>query len=152
MSRDHVFVRDLRLRTVIGIGARERARLQEVAIDVTAFYPAQRAGRSDDPADILDYGALAEAVRAHVTTTRSRLLEALAEGIADLVLARFAAERVVVRVAKPGAVPGAAAAGVEIDRRRPRGRGSSDAAGASGSRTERRGADRGGGAGERGGR
>lgn len=118
MSGDRVFIRDLRLRAVIGVGAHERARPQEIVIDVDAFVDAATAGRSDDPRDMLDYRALADAVTEHVAASRCLLVEALAEGIAALVIDRFDAPRVIVRVAKPRAVPLAGAAGVEIDRRR----------------------------------
>jgi 7,8-dihydroneopterin aldolase/epimerase/oxygenase len=115
---DRVFIHDLRLRARIGVGERERARRQEVIVDVDAFLDVAPAGCTDDIEAALDYAALAAAIREHVVASRCHLVEALAEGIAATVLERPRVERVCVRVTKPAAVAGAGAVGVAIERDR----------------------------------
>ena len=63
-------------------------------------------GVSDDIGDAVDYSAVARAVRAISDARSYDLLEALATAIADDLLQRFHAERVLVRVTKPGVRPG----------------------------------------------
>jgi len=63
-------------------------------------------GTSDSLEDAVDYSAVARAVQEHSDAHRYDLLEALATAVADELLRRFAAERVVVRVTKPDVKPG----------------------------------------------
>lgn len=57
-------------------------------------------GADDDPAGALDYTEVAAAIRELSDTRRFALLEALATAVADELVARFAPERVTVRVRK----------------------------------------------------
>lgn len=114
-----VFLRDLSVETVIGVGEEERAAPREVLLDVEMEADLGAAAGSDDLAHAIDYAAVAETVRAHAKASRFRLLEALAGSIADLVLGRFGAvQAVTVRARKESAVPGARAVGVTLRRAR----------------------------------
>jgi dihydroneopterin aldolase len=74
---------------------------------------------SDDLSRALDYAAVAAAVRAAVEASSHRLIEAVAEQVAALVLRDFSvAQAITVRVTKTGVVPDAQAVGVAITRRR----------------------------------
>ena len=87
----------------------------EMTVDLRA------AGRTDDLAATVDYGAVYELARRVVETTSHDLVEAIAEEIAAGVLAGWpAVDEVVVRVRKMRPpIPGRLAwAGVEIGRRR----------------------------------
>lgn len=62
-------------------------------------------GASDRLEDAVDYTQVADAIRELSGAQRFDLLEALATRTADLLMERFAPERVRVRVRKPQAVP-----------------------------------------------
>ncbi len=110
-----VFVRDLRVRTVIGVEEREREGTQEVLVSLDLDADLDAAAARDDLARSVDYAAVAALVRDHAAAARFRLLEALAGSIATLVLDRFPLVRAAtVRIEKPGAVPGARAVGAEL--------------------------------------
>ncbi len=114
-----VFLRDLSVETVIGVGDEERAAPREVLLDLEMEADLDAAARSDDLARAIDYAAVADLVRAHAKTSRFRLLEALAGSIADLVLEGFPAVRAVtVRARKARAVPAAREVGVTLRRAR----------------------------------
>ena len=114
-----VFVRDLRVRTVIGVEEREREAPQEVVVNLDLEADLEPAAGTDDLTRSVDYAAVAALVREHATTARFRLLEAFAGSIAALVLRRFPLVRALaVRVEKPAAVPGARSVGVELRRER----------------------------------
>jgi dihydroneopterin aldolase len=68
-------------------------------------------GASDRLEDAVDYSKVAAAVRELSDAQRFDLLEALAAATADLLLERFAPERVRVRVRKPQVKP----AGLAVD-------------------------------------
>jgi dihydroneopterin aldolase len=112
-----VFVRDLRVRTVIGVEERERKAPQEVVVNLDLEADFDAAAKTDDLALSVDYAAVAALVQEHAATARFRLLEALAGSITTLVLGRFPLVRALtVRIEKPGAVPGARSVGVELRR------------------------------------
>jgi dihydroneopterin aldolase len=75
-------------------------------------------GTSDKLEDAVDYSAVARTVQELSDAHRYDLLEALATAVADELLQRFAAERVVVRVTKPGVRPGGleGVAGVSVSK------------------------------------
>ncbi len=116
---DRVFVQGLELYCVIGVQPWERQVMQRVRIDLEVETDCRPAGAADDPALALDYKAVSKRVQHLVEGSAFQLVEALAERIADAVLADFAgADAVRVRVAKPGAVRFAESVGVGIERRR----------------------------------
>jgi dihydroneopterin aldolase len=116
---DHVLVGGLELYCVIGIQSWERQVKQKVRIDLAMAADCRPAGASDDDALALDYKAVAKRVQQVVEGSSFRLVEALAERIAVVVLAEFPrAETVRIRLSKPGAVRYAESVGVEIERRR----------------------------------
>jgi len=117
-TTDRILIEGLRVRCVIGVNEREREAKQEVVIDIALRTDLRAAGRSDDIADTVDYSALTKSVVEHVAGSRFRLLEALAESVADVCLANARVTRVDVRVRKPGALRHADSAGVEITRHR----------------------------------
>lgn len=77
----------------------ERERGQRFLFDVEL--EVGEAGASDRLEDAVDYRDVAACVREVSDARAYRLLEALASALADELLARFAAERVAVRVRKP---------------------------------------------------
>jgi dihydroneopterin aldolase len=79
---------------------REQGRvfLYDVALDV-------RPPASDRLEDTVDYRAVAACVREVSDASEYRLIESLAGAVADELAARFAADRVRVRVRKPGISP-----------------------------------------------
>lgn len=98
----------------------EQERPQPFQVDVEFHLGLDRAGRTDDLGDTLDYGHAYEEVGLVVTRTRFRLLEALAQAISDRLLERFPPARAVtVRVRKPH-VPLAGMAEVEVEIHRDR--------------------------------
>ena len=114
-----VFLRDLRVQTLIGVGEHERREMRHVLVNLELETDLEPSAASDDLRDSVDYAAIASRVRDHASTSRFRLLEALAGSIATLVLDGFPLVRAVtVRVEKPGAVAEVRTVGVEVRRER----------------------------------
>ncbi|MDQ1130190.1 dihydroneopterin aldolase [Microbacterium sp. SORGH_AS_0888] len=121
MNGDRITLTGLRGRGFHGVFPEERREGQEFVVDVEITLDTRPAARSDDVADTVHYGEVAEDVVAVVTGDPVDLVETLAQRIADAVLARPAVEAVRVTVHKPGApitVPFADVA-VTIERARP---------------------------------
>jgi dihydroneopterin aldolase len=116
---DRIFLRDLRIQTIIGIYDWERETPQTVSIDLELATDVASAAASDDIADALDYKRIAKRVIAFVGASRFQLVETLAEGIATLLREEFGVSWVRVTVNKGDAIRGASAVGVEIERGQP---------------------------------
>jgi dihydroneopterin aldolase len=86
-----------------GVYEHERTDGQHFVVDVTLYVSTAAASRSDDVADTVHYGEVAEQVAGIVDGEPVNLIETLAERIADALLARDAVKMVAVTVHKPGA-------------------------------------------------
>ncbi|WP_329608181.1 dihydroneopterin aldolase [Microbacterium sp. KUDC0406] len=86
-----------------GVFDHERRDGQEFTIDLTLHLPLKDAAASDDVADTVHYGELAERVAAIVAGEPVNLIETLAERIADAVLEDDRVRLVQVTVHKPHA-------------------------------------------------
>jgi len=121
-SYDQVFIRDLRAYGIIGVYPEERTSPQEILINLILYTDLEKAGRSDQVQDSVDYHQTAEAVRHLAETARRFTVEALASDIAAYCLQIPGVSGVRVRIEKPAAIPAARAAGVEIERFQPHNR------------------------------
>lgn len=113
---DIVFIRDLRIDTVVGIYDWERRIRQSVRLDLELGTDIRRAGQTDAIEDTLDYKAVAKRLIAFVEGSEFQLVETMAERIAGLLMAEFGIPWLRLTVAKPGAVRGAREVGVIIER------------------------------------
>jgi dihydroneopterin aldolase len=121
----HVFIRDMMLSASIGIYAHEHATPQRVRVNIDLAVaddgarPASRAAVGRDALSrVVDYEAVANAVRGVVADGHVLLVETLAERIAETCLTDPRVESARIRVEKLDVFPDAASAGVEIERRR----------------------------------
>jgi len=115
----HIHIRDLSLRTIIGVHEHERDRRQEVLLTLDIEADLDAAAASDDLDDAVNYGSLARQITGHVEESRYRLVERLAASVADLVLEQFPPVRAVtVTVDKPGALAFARSVAVTLRRER----------------------------------
>jgi dihydroneopterin aldolase len=115
---DLVFIEGFRCETVIGIYSSEMHIAQPLRIDLVAGRPRSPACRTDRIADTIDYGRVREALLQLMQTHKVKLLEALAEQIAQMLLNDFGAHWVRVAVAKPRKFDDVEAMGVAIERRK----------------------------------
>lgn len=100
---DQIALRGLSARGRHGWFPHEREAGQEFRVDVVLGVDTRAAARSDDLADTVDYGTLAEGVVGLVAGEPVTLVETLAQRIADLCLADTRVEDVEVTVHKPEA-------------------------------------------------
>ena len=80
-----------------GVLPSERVEPQPFEVDVVLALDLQPAGLADDLSRTIDYGVVFEEVRRIVESTSYRLIEALAEAIAQEILLSTSAERVTER-------------------------------------------------------
>ncbi|HET7649156.1 MAG TPA: dihydroneopterin aldolase [Gammaproteobacteria bacterium] len=113
---DIVFIRDLRIDTVVGIYDWERRIRQTVILDLDMGTDIRRAAKSDRIDDTLDYKAVAKRVMQYVSEQEFQLVETLAENVAAIVMSEFKVPWLKVTLHKPGAVSGSKSVGIIIER------------------------------------
>jgi len=113
---DIIFLRDLRIDTVIGIYDWERSIRQTLSFDLEMATDIARSAASDHIDDTLDYKAVAKRVIAFVEASEFQLVETLAERVAQLVREEFGVPWLRLTLNKGGAVRGASGVGVIIER------------------------------------
>ena len=113
---DIIFLRDLRIDTVVGIWDWERRIRQTVSIDLEMAADIARAAATDSIDDTLNYKKVAKRLVAYVEASEFQLVETMAERIAEIVLGEFDVPWVRVTVNKPGAIRGSRDVGVRIER------------------------------------
>ena len=115
---DQITIKDLHLRTIIGINEEERRNRQDVLINIVMDVDMRRAGASDDIDDAVNYRTITKRIIQLVENSRFYLVEKMAAEIAVICLDDPRVERVRVTVEKPGALRFARSVGVAIERGR----------------------------------
>lgn len=115
---DKIQIKDLTLRTIIGINDDERVNRQDVLINVTMYADTRPAGASDDIADAVNYKTITKRIIKLVENSEFFLIEKMVAEIANLCLENHQVKRVMVSVEKPGALRYARSVGITIERER----------------------------------
>ncbi len=115
---DRILIKDLLLRTIIGINEEERRDRQDVLINLRLDADTRAAGKTDDISDAVNYRTISKRIIGLVEDSQFFLVEKLASEIAAICLEDSRVERALVRVEKPGALRFARSVGVEIERTR----------------------------------
>ncbi len=113
---DIIYLRELRVETVIGIYEWERRIRQPVIIDLEMAADIRGAAATDNIEDTLNYKAVAKRLVAFVENSEFQLVETLAERLAEIVVSEFGVPWLRLEVNKKGAVRGARDVGVIIER------------------------------------
>ncbi len=115
---DKIYIRDLMVRCIVGINDDERVNRQDVLFNILLHVDLERAGKSDNFEDTVDYRAIKKEIVAMVESSSFFLIETLAERVSELCLSRNGVSKVLVTVDKPGALRFARSVAVEIERQK----------------------------------
>ena len=113
---DIVYLRDLKIETVIGIFDWERQIKQTVVLDIDMATDVAAAAATDNIEDALDYKAITKRIIQFVEASEFQLVETLAERIAEVLRSEFEIPWLKLTVNKKGALRGARDVGVIIER------------------------------------
>lgn len=116
---DRILLEGIEVPAALGVTKGERALRRPVGIDVELSCDLTRSGRSDRLAHTIDYGDIYRVIEEVASQDDYRLVEALAERIAQALLSGFPIEACTVTVRKHAPVAGnLRSAGVRITRGR----------------------------------
>jgi FolB domain-containing protein len=113
---DTINIKDLALRTIIGIYPEERREKQDILINITLETDLKKAGETDDIANTVDYKDLKKKIIRFAEESHCNLIESLAENIAAICLLYSGVKRALVTVDKPNALRFARSVSVTVDR------------------------------------
>ncbi|MEE9286808.1 MAG: dihydroneopterin aldolase [Gammaproteobacteria bacterium] len=113
---DIIYLRDLRIETIIGVNEWERRVKQTVVLDVDMGTDIGKAATSDSVEDTLNYKTVAKRLMAFVGESEFQLVETLAERTAEMLVNEFGVPWLRLRVNKQGALRGVRDVGVVIER------------------------------------
>ena len=113
---DHIFIRDLKIVTLVGVHRHEKIAPQTVKLDLDIGISNQAVFESDRIADCIDYSKVIERVTMLAGEQHYHLIETLADRVARLVLREFGASWVRVSIAKLGVLKNGTSAGVTVER------------------------------------
>lgn len=116
MATDMIYIKDLKVRALIGIYAWERQVPQAIVLDIDMATDIAKAAATDQIEDTLNYKAVAKRVIHFVEQSQFELVETLAERIAELIIAEFQVPWLRLRLNKKGALRGAQDVGLIIER------------------------------------
>ena len=113
-----IHIKDLTLKTIVGIFDWERIKKQTVVINIWMGYDARMAIKTDKIEHAVDYKAITKRILKEISASRFYLIEKLAQSVVNIVLEDRKVLEVLVRVDKPGALRFARSVSVEIAKRR----------------------------------
>lgn len=120
MSFDEIFIRNLVIKTIIGVLPHERITLQPIEIDILLATDLRAAAESGNLSDTLDYAAIAAGLSEYVRTTQFELIESLADAVVKWLWSFSPAiNKVYLELRKPEALSIAETVGLRITRTRP---------------------------------
>jgi len=113
---DIIYLKDLRIETIIGIYDWERRTKQTVILDIEMGTDIKKAAGSDNIDDTVNYKAVAKRLLSFVGESQFELVETLAERVSEILLQEFNVPWCRLRLNKKGAVRGVRDVGVIIER------------------------------------
>ncbi|SDS96373.1 D-erythro-7,8-dihydroneopterin triphosphate epimerase [Halopseudomonas sabulinigri] len=112
-------IKDLRLRTYIGINDDEVRNQQDILINATILYPAADAVAVNEIDKALNYRTITKALIAHVEGNRFALLERLTQELLDIVMQHPQVHYAEVEVDKPHALRFAESVSITLSAEQP---------------------------------
>ena len=113
---DIVYIKELRVETIIGIYDWEREVRQVVTLDLEMASDIRRAAKTDDIQYALNYKSISKRLVEFVGQSEFFLVETMAEEVAAIVRKEFGVPWLRLRLGKPGALRDAQDVGLVIER------------------------------------
>lgn len=113
---DLIFIRELRVTTIVGHYPREREVPQTIEFNLELAIPGVAVFESDKLADTINYAAVVDYIKRECDTHHFKLLERMADHLARGIIAEFRTPYIKLGVAKLGIISGVRQMGVQVER------------------------------------
>ena len=115
---DTIFIKDLHVRSVIGLNDWERDVKQDVLINAELEYDTRKAGLTDNMNDSLNYKSVCKRIINLVENSEPFLIEKLINNVAKTLLQEFDIHKLTLTIEKPTALRFSKSVGVRITRQK----------------------------------
>ncbi len=113
---DIVYIKDLRINTIIGLYDWEREVRQTVSLDLDMAHDIRQAAATDDIQYALNYKSVSKRLISFIEGSEFELIETMAEQVAKIIREEFGVSWLRLRLGKPGALRDAQDVGLVIER------------------------------------
>lgn len=113
---DTLFVKDLQLKAIIGCLPWERKIKQNLRLSFELATEVRLISATDELKEGFDYAQISARIIEFVENSECKLIETLAQQLADLLQTEFSVKDLRLTLEKPGALPQASSVGVTIKR------------------------------------
>ena len=114
---DKIFLHGMKPDTLIGVYDWERQHKQTLILDLDVVLP-ENSHQDDNIEHTIHYGEMCQLIRQELADCDFKLLESLAEFVAQLVFEHYPTPQLRLRVSKAGVLPDVREVGIEIERYR----------------------------------
>ena len=114
---DKIFLHGMKADTLIGVYDWERQHKQTLILDLDVVLP-ENSHQDDNIEHTIHYGEMCQLIRQELADCDFKLLESLAEFVAQLVVEHYPTPQLRLRVSKAGVLPDVREVGIEIERYR----------------------------------
>jgi len=98
---DKIILKEAGFLCNVGVSAEERRKKQEIFIDVELFLDTKKAAKTDDLKYTVNYSEVYDTIKNIVERKKYKLIETISQDIAENILNKFNAEKVLVNIQKP---------------------------------------------------
>ena len=99
-THDRIHIEQLKIVARVGVSKRERTRSQRLALSITIWPRFQADDLGDDVTKTVDYSKLCQEAKKFVQGRADKLIETLADAMAEHLLRKFAVRRITVELRK----------------------------------------------------
>ena len=114
---DKIFLYGMKADTLIGVYDWERQHKQTLILDLDIVLP-ENSHQDDNIEHTIHYGDVCQLIRQELADCDFKLLESLAEFVAQLIFEHYPTPQLRLRVSKAGVLPDVREVGIEIERHR----------------------------------
>ena len=97
---DKIIIKDACFLCNIGVSEKERKKKRAIYIDAELFLDTRKSAKTDKLKDTVDYSDVYGLMKNIAENSKCRLIEALAQNVADGILNKFPLSKIIVRVKK----------------------------------------------------
>ena len=101
---DKIIIKEAQFMCNVGVSQEERAKKQNIVVDAELFFNFKKASSTDDIKHTVNYSEIHSLIKKIVEKKEYKLIEALAENIAEGILNNYQAKKIIVKVKKPMAL------------------------------------------------
>ncbi len=101
MTDDRIFIRGISVSASVGVTQKELRVKQKIIIDIEIAKDISKAAETDDLQHTINYVNVTHDIKTLVSEKEYKLIETLAEDVAQTVLGKYNPEQVTVKVHKP---------------------------------------------------